>query len=124
MGFFFHSSDPKPLSDDTTSQRPKEPTTAFGNIPIPTIPIVSPTPEPIDALTVPSPFGGQHPHFKPGKPLPLLFVPTDKRSTSFNGLPLYKADPSSFLMAYPRANIDQIHEFYSLYNPPKSFFWN
>ncbi|KAF9318194.1 hypothetical protein BG003_011671 [Podila horticola] len=57
-------------------------------------------------------------------PLPNLpFVPSPDQNPSLTGSTPFKADPSSILLSYPRSNVDHVHDFYGLYNPPESKIW-
>lgn len=57
-------------------------------------------------------------------PLPNLpFVPSPDQNPSLTGSTQFKADPSSILLSYPRSNVDHVHDFYGLYNPPESKIW-
>ncbi|KAI9240134.1 hypothetical protein MVEG_10582 [Podila verticillata NRRL 6337] len=57
-------------------------------------------------------------------PLPdLPFIPSPDQNPSLTGSTPYKADPSSILLSYPRSNVDHVHDFYGLYNPPESKIW-
>ncbi|KAG0361814.1 hypothetical protein BGZ54_008926 [Gamsiella multidivaricata] len=58
-------------------------------------------------------------------PLPHLpFVPSPEHNPDLKWAPRFRADPSSILLAYPRTNVDHIHDFYQIYNPPEKGWWN
>ncbi|KAG0049731.1 hypothetical protein BGZ83_005438 [Gryganskiella cystojenkinii] len=101
---------------------------------------VRPAPVPVKALT--TPFGTQSPaghgnqtrpdanHTTSSSPrvehhdMPHLpFVLPPESNPSLTGETRFKADPSSILLSYPRSNVDHIHDFYSIYNPPETTFW-
>lgn len=103
---------------------------------------VRPAPMPVKALT--TPFGSQPsdptahgnqtgPHANDSTASPrvkhsalpqLPFVPSPEVNPDLKGEALYKADPSSILLSYPRSNVDHTHDFYGLYNPPETTFWS
>jgi len=37
---------------------------------------------------------------------------------------MFKPDPSSILLQYPRSNIDRVQDFYEIYNPPEKGWWS
>jgi hypothetical protein len=75
------------------------------------------TPQPSSSSSHPSP-RLQH------SSLPNLpFVPSPDRNPLLTGSTPFKADPSSILLSYPRSNVDHVHDFYGLYNPPESKIW-
>ncbi|KAG0264259.1 hypothetical protein BG011_007149 [Mortierella polycephala] len=51
------------------------------------------------------------------------FVPDSDHNPDLKGYSRFKADPSSILLAYPRSNVDHIHDFYSIYNPSEKGLW-
>ncbi|KAF9966558.1 hypothetical protein BGZ70_001967 [Mortierella alpina] len=58
-------------------------------------------------------------------PLPHLpFVPDADRNLDLKIFSRFRPDPSSILLAYPRSNIDHIHDFYSIYNPSEKGLWS
>ncbi|GJJ76384.1 monolysocardiolipin acyltransferase [Entomortierella parvispora] len=103
---------------------------------------VRPAPVPVKALT--TPFGSQSPDSKEQgnqtgphandstasprvkhSALPHLpFVPPPEANPDLKSAAFYQADPSSILLSYPRSNVDHIHDFYGLYNPPETAFWS
>ncbi|KAI1320107.1 hypothetical protein EDD11_002079 [Mortierella claussenii] len=58
-------------------------------------------------------------------PLPNLpFVPSPAQNPDLKLFSRFKADPSSILLAYPRSDIDRIHDFYEIYNPSEKGLWS
>ncbi|CAO3572337.1 unnamed protein product [Mortierella alpina] len=58
-------------------------------------------------------------------PLPHLpFVPDADRNLDLKIFSRFRPDPSSILLAYPRSNVDHIHDFYSIYNPSEKGLWS
>lgn len=58
-------------------------------------------------------------------PLPHIpFVPDADQNPDLKYFSLFKADPSSILLQYPRSNVDHIHDFYEIYNPSEKGLWS
>ncbi|KAF9937521.1 hypothetical protein BGZ67_001198 [Mortierella alpina] len=58
-------------------------------------------------------------------PLPHLpFVPDADQNVDLKIFSRFRPDPSSILLAYPRSNVDHIHDFYSIYNPSEKGLWS
>ncbi|KAF9354313.1 hypothetical protein BGX34_011104 [Mortierella sp. NVP85] len=58
-------------------------------------------------------------------PLPHLpFIPPPEKNPDLKMFSMFKPDPSSILLHYPRSNIDRVQDFYEIYNPPEKGWWS